>query len=206
MVNKIVIMLSCFVFLFFFGCSHKVDVSTKKPITVDVKMRVDVYHHVQKQANYIEDLVNGKKPIPEKNEDNNGSSSLFRIKNAYAQQISKSELTTKMLGAIKSRKERHQKLIKWQSKGILMEDNNGYIKINKSELNKQAEDIKNKINTIAENENNDRRIIYQEIANQNGITPVEVGRQFSYTHKNNAPSGTWIQEKDKTGNWKWEQK
>jgi len=183
-------------------------VGTKEPIAVDVKMRIDVYHHVKEQASYIEDIVSGEKSIPDVTEDGNNSSKLwfFESKTVYAQQESAKELTPRMLKAIRSRRGRHDKIVMWESKGAIMEGKYGYVEVNTTELKNYSPDVQSDIKTIVNGENYDRKIIYSEVAQKNNLSVSEVGRQFSYTQKEKAPGGTWIEVKDSNSNWTWKRK
>jgi len=208
MVNKIIIVVIFSLILLTSGCTHKVDVATKNPIAVDVKMRIDVYHHVQKQAGYIEDMISGKESIPEEPANDNSSRiEPLVVKTAHAQEIAPDKITPRMLEAIKARQKHHQDLTKWESKGVIMENRDGYVQINNKALANYAQNDKANIETITREENTNRKIIHQEVANINNISTQEAGRQFSYTYKERAPEGTWVQIRDYgSSGWVWKQK
>ena len=77
-----------------------------------------------------------------------------------------------------------------KSKGIIGENNRGFLEFLGSDHSNAQ---------IVEEENADRRKVYQAIAAQQGTTPELVGSRRAMQIEENAPSGTWLQAPD--GNW-----
>lgn len=76
-----------------------------------------------------------------------------------------------------------------KNKGIIGENNSGYLEFIK---NKENQDVVNA-------ENNDRRAVYSDIAKQNGTTIEVVGQQRAAQIGKKAIQGEWLQ--DSTGKW-----
>lgn len=94
---------------------------------------------------------------------------------------------------IKARfKERLPKIIELKSKGIIGENNQGYLVFVGSV--RQMQDV-------VEAENRDRRIVYEEIARQQGTTVQTVGQRRALQLRDLANPGDWVQ--DNAGRWYW---
>jgi uncharacterized protein len=92
---------------------------------------------------------------------------------------------------IKARfKERLPKIIELKSKGIIGENNQGYLDFVGSV--RQMQDV-------VEAENRDRRIVYEEIARQQGTTVQTVGQRRALQLRDLANPGDWVQ--DDAGRW-----
>ncbi len=92
---------------------------------------------------------------------------------------------------IKARfKERLPKIIELKSKGIIGENNQGYLDFVGSV--RQMPDV-------VEAENRDRRIVYEEIARQQGTTVQTVGQRRALQLRDLANPGDWVQ--DNAGRW-----
>ena len=87
-------------------------------------------------------------------------------------------------------KERLPKILELKSKGIIGENNQGYLEF--VGKNRQMEDV-------VDAENKDRRTVYKEIAGQQGTTVEKVGKRRALQLRNLANPGEWIQ--DDTGKW-----
>ncbi|MBN2120802.1 MAG: DUF1318 domain-containing protein [Candidatus Omnitrophica bacterium] len=153
------------------GCA-KLSVETKKPIQVDINMRVDVYQHVVNDVESINDQLYGP--------GDQGFNILFGMQAAYA-----SDLSEEANQAIARRKERLAKVEEYFAKGYVGENSRALLEIKGSvpgEIKGQVQDTVNK-------ENSDREIIYKAIADKNNSslsTVREVSRNSDY---NRAPSG-----------------
>lgn len=188
----------------FVGCTHHtIKIEQEQPLRVDVNMRIDVYNHVMEHADEIEKMVN---------EGGKQSCSFWRrlvflldfATPVYAQ--AGSEISQKFgketLDAINNRKLRRNEILKWESQGTVGENINGYVQFY-SRLDLTKEQIE-KIEKLIKDENADRQVIYQNIAQIENITTESVGRIYAEKIQKNAPSGTPVQiidEKQKSEEW-----
>jgi uncharacterized protein len=92
---------------------------------------------------------------------------------------------------IKARfKERLPKIIELKTKGIIGENNQGYLDFVNGV--KQMQDV-------VDAENRDRRIVYEEIARKEGTTVQTVGQRRALQLRDLANPGHWVQ--DQAGRW-----
>jgi uncharacterized protein YdbL (DUF1318 family) len=159
-----------------FGCA-RVNLQTSKPIKLDISMRVDVYQHVVKDVESIQDQIYGK--------DEKKMNALFFLESVYAQDAS-----SQLNSAIEGRKARKDKISGYFNKGYIGENNDAYLEIVAKDLPSEA---KNEIETELKNENNDRDIIYQETAKKNGVNVSEVRRIFFDDDYKRASAGYWFE-------------
>lgn len=165
---------------FLMGCA-RVNVETKKPIKVDVTMRLDIYQHVTQDAQTIEDMVSSKQ----------SSFLILGIDEAYAQE--ETGYPAKVKEAIENRKLRRDDLVSWESKGAIGENVLGMVEVRNASLGGQE------VASLVEKENNDRRIIYQHISEKNGAAFDETAKIFGKRIQADAPSGTPIESSP--GQW-----
>ncbi len=165
------------------GCA-KVNVETAKPLRVDINMRLDVYQHVVKDIDSIEDQVYG---------DNEKKINFLDWgENVYAQDHDL-EVTT----AIERRKARFDDLEPVLEKGYVGEDFNGDLQIIDESLPPQR--LK-EISALIREENRDRAIIYEATAAKNGVAIEDVRRIVVNDHYQRAPKGYWFQMESE-GEW-----
>ena len=179
-----------FVLLLLFGCAQVSVKAPKDPIKLDISMRLDIYQHVQSDIDAIENLVTG-------GDNAKGDSSFLSIfvTDAYAAD----GLNPKVEQAALNRKERRSVLISWEQDGVIGENKMGLVEIRKQEKSSAT------IKELIEQENNDRKIIYEEIANKNGISNEEVQKMYAKRLQEDATAGTPIEvlnESDGTYSWK----
>ena len=165
------------IFLAFFVIScARVNVETKKPIKVDINMRVDVYQHVVKDVEDINDQIYGNS---EKD-----FNSLFGFEEAYA-----ADLSVGASEAISRRKDRVNII-----EGYFRD---GYIGENKDALLETRGDLSAEeviaVEEIVSKENEDRKIIYKTIAEKNGTDISSVRKASFESDYKRAPSGYWFQ-------------
>jgi len=87
---------------------------------------------------------------------------------------------------IKARfKDRLPKIIELKSKGIIGENNQGYLEFVGSVKQMQG---------VVEAENMDRRTVYEEIAGQQGTTVQAVGQRRALQLRDLARPGDWVQD------------
>ena len=102
------------------------------------------------------------------------------------------EMTPQVSTALVNRKARYESLRALKDAGVIGENNKGYVEVLKP--NDQAQ-------SIADAENKDRQIIYQTIAQQNGLEDAlgTIEEVFAQVQYDKAESGEKVQEKD--GRW-----
>ena len=164
------------VLVFGLGCARVRVEAPKEAIKVDVSMRLDIYQHVQKDIDNIEDMISGPaaKTAPAKDK----SSLLdFFIGNAYAE-----DLGPAVHQAIERRKERRSQLVDLEARGAIGETRWGLVEAKAS----AAQDL-------VQAENNDRLAIYNAIAAKNGSSVDDVKRLYAQRLQADAPSGTPIE-------------
>ena len=110
-----------------------------------------------------------------------------------AQSYDLKELTPEVKTALDSRRERFDELKALKAKGVIGENNKGYVEA----INGDAESLE-----LLNAENKDRKFIYQTIAEQNNlpagaISTIEI--VFAGVQRDKAAAGDKIQDAD--GNW-----
>ena len=102
------------------------------------------------------------------------------------------EMTLEVSGALENRKARFEQLRELKSKVAIGENNRGYI---------EALDQSDEIASLVSAENNDRKIIYQTIARQNGLEGAleTIEKTFAQVQRDKAETGDKIQTQD--GAW-----
>ena len=172
-----------------FGCARVSVQGTEKPIKVDISMRLDVYQHIDKDIDAIENIVSGS--------DKGGQSLLdCLITAAYAQEEA---LDPEVEQAALRRKDRRAQISAWQAKGAVGENKSGLLEVRKSqELNASVEEL-------IKAENNDRMVIYKAIAAKNNSSVEAVQKRYveKYLHRD-APPGTPLEVlNEATGAYEW---
>ena len=163
------------------GCARLKVEAPKEPIKVDISMRLDIYQHVTKDINDIENIVSGKE---EKDKKANSQSMLHLFAaTAYAQE----SLDPEVEKAALSRKERRPQLVPFEEKGIVGENKSGFLEIRATQ-NSDAS-----LEALVKAENNDRMIIYQLLAKKNGTSVQEVQKLYAKRLQESAPTGTPIE-------------
>ena len=111
----------------------------------------------------------------------------------FATEYSLKQMTPEVEAALNNRKARFEKLESLKSQGIIGENNKGFVEL----LGDGSQS-----GNIAEMENKDRKVIYQTIAEQNGITGQMdvIGKVFAQVQHEKAVAGYKIQDSD--GQWK----
>ena len=102
------------------------------------------------------------------------------------------EMTPEVQAALDNRRNRFDQLSTFKAKGIIGENNHGYVEVLVSDS--EAE-------TLADQENQDRQVIYKTIAQQNDLTDAmgTIEKAFAETQRERAASGEKIQDSD--GAW-----
>jgi uncharacterized protein YdbL (DUF1318 family) len=112
--------------------------------------------------------------------------------NVYAAQYDLKEITPAVQTALENRRSRFSELEDLKQKGLLGENNKGYVEALKSGDNAQA---------IAAAENKDRKTIYKAIAEQNNLSHAfdVIESVFAKVQRDKAQSGVMVQNPD--GTW-----
>jgi len=159
-----------------------VSIDTKKPIQVDVKMRVDIYQHVAQDVASIEDMISSE---PKAKGAEQVSLFLLGVKEAWAQV--ETDYPQDVRAAIERRKARRSELISWEAKGAIGENMRGQVEL----VNRATAD--NSVAGLVEQENRDRSTIYAYVAGKNNASVDETARISAKRIQEDAPSGTPIQ-------------
>ncbi|MFO0792724.1 MAG: YdbL family protein [Candidatus Brocadiaceae bacterium] len=95
------------------------------------------------------------------------------------------------ISAIKAEMERHIPILnELKAKGIVGEDNKGYLQFIGSKSEKED---------VVQDENEDRKKVYAHIAKKEGVTTEQVGQRRAIQIANKAKKGDWLQ--DSSGKW-----
>jgi len=149
----------------FFGCARVRVEAPKDPIKLDISMRLDIYQHVAKDIDAIEDIVSGsggKTPSARQ-----GSMLDVFVESAYAEDSFGPEVEKAAI----SRRDRRAQLVSFEESGVVAENNLGLVDI--------RGDADSSIKALVEAENNDRMVIYRAIAAKNGISIEEVQKIYA---------------------------
>jgi uncharacterized protein YdbL (DUF1318 family) len=181
--------------IFAVGCARVQVSAPKEPIKVDISMRLDVYQHVEKDIDDIEDIVSGGSQEPESKIGPNLLG--FFVTEAYADD----GLSFEVEQAALSRRARLSELHSWLSKGVLGENKSGLVEIRNSS---QAD---SSVQALVNAENSDRMVIYKGVANKNGTSVEEVQKLYAKRLQDDAPSGTPIEAlNESSGSYQWKVK
>ena len=167
--------------LAFVGCATVKVQAPKEPIKVDISMRLDVYQHVQKDIDAIEDIVTGAGDTSKPQ-----SFMGFLTATAYAQNLS-----PELENAALRRKARYNELTSLEAAGVVGETRDGLVAV------RGSSDAR--VEQLVKDENQDRMIIYDEIAFKNGTSVEDVQKIYAERLQQSAPSGTPIETKN--GTW-----
>lgn len=165
------------------GCARIKVEAPKEPIKMDISMRLDIYQHVVKDIDSIEDMISGSstqtKPA------NTPQSRLldYIVPCAYAQE----GLSPEVEAAVSRRKQRRQELAALEQKGILGENSLGLVVL------RIAESADVSVKELVSVENNDRMVIYQSVSGKNNVPVEEVQRLYAKRLQDDASSGTPVE-------------
>jgi len=190
--KKIVFIFAAVVFIL--GCARVSVGGSKEPIKVDIAMRLDVYQHVEKDLDAIDDIVSGgKKDDSQKKIEGNHSFLGSIISNAYAQEA----LSPEVEQAAYRRRDRIDELQGYEAKGGIGENKDGLVEARAVSAPKALIDA----------ENSDRMTIYKLVADKNKTSLDEVQKLNAKKMQAKAPSGTPIEVMDEvSGSYEWKAK
>ena len=144
--------------VFAIGCARVEVQAPKDPIKMDIAMRLDVYQHVVKDIDEIENIVSGGSPAVKQ------LSGLF-IATAYAD-----DLPPAAREAALRRRDRKGALDSYKSQGVIGENASGLVEVKSANGEAQS---------LVQAENSDRMIIYQAIAQKNGTSVESVQEVYA---------------------------
>jgi len=193
--KNILIMIFCVMVAL--GCARVSVQAPKEPIKVDISMRVDVYQHIQNDIDAIEDMVSGSSEEEIGEPVSKNSLMDYFICNAYAGE----DLGAGVKKAALRRKNRHEQLISLMEEGIIGENRSGLVEI------RDASASGSKIEKMIGEENQDRMVIYQALAEKNNTPIEEIQSLYAGRLQNDAPKGTPVEVLDKKmGAYDWKMK
>jgi len=173
------------------GCARVNVQAPKEPIKVDISMRLDVYQHIQKDIDAIENLVSGAADEPS---GSNGRSLLnYALPLAYADE----GLSPQVEQAAMRRKQRLGELNNLEKRAVIGENRFGLLEVRNAAAATEA------VRELVEKENQDRLLIYQEVAKKNNSSLEEVKKLYAARLQKDAPAGTPIEVKDASGAYVW---
>lgn len=119
-------------------------------------------------------------------------SCILLVQPGNTQEYSLKEITPQVQTALEARKARYNRIQELKQSGIIGENNKGYV---------SALESNNAARQIVDEENQNRRVIYYAIAEQNGLEGKEeiVEKVFAEIKREKASSGEMIQLP--TGDW-----
>lgn len=170
-----------FIALLAIGCARVQVEAPKDPIKMDITMRLDVYQHVVKDIDDIENIVSGGSAKPK--------SSLMDavIPPAHAAE----SLSPEVEEAAYRRRDRRPQVTSLEAKGTLGESRLGLLTARTS--------VDGQTQKLINDENTDRILIYRAIASKNSSAVEEIQKIYSQKLQNSAPSGTPVE--DENGKW-----
>jgi len=173
--------------VFGLGCAKMQVGGTKEPIKLDIAMRLDVYQHVEKDIDAIENIVSGSADSLEPKEGTENQSFLrFFIGSAYAEE----GLSPEVEAAALRRKGRLGQLSALEAKGVIGENQRGFVEV------RDPQNAGQEASQVVSAENSDRMVIYQEVARKNGTSVSDVEKLYAIRLQNDAPAGTPIETQD----------
>ena len=174
------------------GCARVLVQAPKEPIRVDISMRLDIYQHIEKDIDEIENIVSGSSEKPQSKASPNILN--FFVKEAYADE----GLSPQVEQAALRRRDRRSQLFSWEEKGVVGENKAGLAEVR---ILDQVNDATQK---LIEAENNDRMLIYQAVAVKNGTSVEEVQKLYAKRLHADSPSGTPIEVfNEANGSYEW---
>ncbi len=166
-----------------FGCASVQVKAPKEPIKVDISMRLDVYQHVAREIDDIENMVSGAGTATGLQ-----SFQFFGTESAYAQDGYGPEVNE----AVTRRKARYAEIAQLESQGTLGENKNGLLEV------RSAASAGQSTLELVSSENSDRMAIYRSIARKNAAAVQEIQKIYAKRLQKDAPAGTPIEVVDET--------
>ena len=156
------------------GCARVEVQAPKEPIKMDISMRLDVYQHVVKDIDAIENIVSG----------NTGgvqhAFAEFWVETAYAE-----SLDPAVESAAYRRRDRKNQIDALLAQGVVGENRSGLLSV-RGASDGAAQEAVNA-------ENSDRMIIYQSLAQKNGTSVEEIQKVYAERLRSSAPAGSPVE-------------
>jgi len=149
------------------GCAKIQVQAPKEPIKVDISMRLDIYQHVEQDIDEIENIVSGEIEEPQSRVIDKILN--FFVTDAYALEGLGPEVTEAAL----RRRDRHDELVAWLIKGIIGENNTGFVEVRK------MDEVDDSVKALVQAENNDRLVIFEGVAKKNETSVDEVRKIYA---------------------------
>lgn len=183
------------VFLLILGCARLEVKGAKEPIKLDISMRLDIYQHVAKDIDSIENMVSGAKP---KTAVFDKQSLLgYFVAEAYAEEGLGAEVEQAAL----RRRDRREGLLPLLTQAVIGENKSGLLEIKSSDTQNSS------AKQLIQAENSDRMIIYRAVAGKNGISVEEVQKLYAKRLQEDAPAGSPIEVLNQSaGTYSWQTK
>lgn len=180
--------------VFVIGCARVSLQAPKEPIKLDISMRLDVYQHVQKDINSIEDIVSGSEKTA-KPADKHSFLYYFGTSAAYAQDA----LDPDVEQAALSRKARRAQVVSLLQAGSVGENKLGLLEVRSAADSNASQ--------LVSSENSDRMVIYQSLAAKNNTGVKEIQKLYATRLQSDAPQGAPIEAfNSSTGSYQWQTK
>lgn len=111
---------------------------------------------------------------------------------SFAADYNIKQMTPEVTAALENRRARYNQIQDLKKQGLIGENNQGYISVLKHDV---------KIVPVIEAENQDRKVIYQTIADQNGLSGAlnQIEKVFAGVQRDKAQAGEKVQLEN--GNW-----
>lgn len=188
------LLIALIMMVFMFGCARVNVGGAKEPIKLDIAMRLDVYQHVEKDIDAIENIVSGPKDIKKEAAVQQQSFLTFGIRAAYAQEA----LSPEVEEAALRRKGRLDEIYALERKGVIGESRVGLLELR--DPSRETASVKR----LIEAENRDRILICEKVAAKNNITVDELNKVYAKRLHSDAPTGTPIEVLNgSTGSYEW---
>jgi uncharacterized protein YdbL (DUF1318 family) len=176
------------------GCARVNVGGSKEPIKLDIAMRLDVYQHVEKDIDAIENIVSGPKETDREKLGNQQSFLGFSVKYAYAEE----GLSPDVEQAALRRKARLDEIYALERKGVIGENKNGLLELRAPSQGSAS------IKSLIESENKDRILICEKVAAKNNITVDELNKVYAKRLQSDAPVGTPVETfNSESGSFQW---
>ena len=188
MKNKMTITVILLAVFLGMGCAQVQVKAPKDPIKFDITMRLDVYQHVAKDIDSIENIVSGKAaPSPK-----DGMKINFLMVNAHAEE----GLSPEVEKAAMNRKARYADLSSLEGRGAIGENKLGMVEAKGSGAP----------SGLISAENADRMTIYRALSQKNGAPLEDVQKIYAKRLQEDAPAGTPIEILNASGSYEWKNK
>jgi len=166
--------------------------------TIDAHITLDI-RHIEKQADNVLDFIEGKTDtLPATPEGAAGPSSLLHgvldavspIRMAYAAESKMKEDSAGIKEYAEKMRARQPDIAKWKEKGVICEDNRGYLSLREGSVSDPKE--KNEVQKLIAAENDDRKAMYRQIARESAsaeVTLTSVENVYAQRRLERAKSG-----------------